>query len=331
MPTFWNAVMPPIDDTWMMCPLRCARRYGSAACVTHSAPNTLVAIGHVEPDRQQRFAVLLGEIVECRGVARGGRDLVSHARLMPAVALLIPGLRMFTGSFASVSRASLEKNPHEVASMFDAVARRYDLTNTVLSLGQDRFWRRATRSALRTGPGDKVLDLAAGTAVSTVELAASGAWCVAADFSVGMLAAGAGRPVPKVGADATRLPFGDDVFDAVTISFGLRNVVDHGEGLREMARVTRPGGRLVVCEFSTPTNALFATVYKEYLMQALPRIATAVSSNPEAYVYLAESIRAWPDQAQLARRIADAGWSAVRWRNLSGGIVALHAATKPLR
>lgn len=126
--------------------------------------------------------------------------------------------------------------------MFDAVARRYDLTNTVLSLGQDRFWRRQTRAALGIGPGDKVLDLAAGTAVSTVELASSGAWCVAADFSVGMLAAGASRPVPKVGADATRLPFADGVFDAVTISFGLRNVVDHVAGLREMARVTRPGG-----------------------------------------------------------------------------------------
>ncbi|MBP2454244.1 demethylmenaquinone methyltransferase [Mycolicibacterium lutetiense] len=228
-----------------------------------------------------------------------------------------------------MSRASLEKNPHEVASMFDAVARRYDLTNTVLSLGQDRFWRRQTRAALGIGPGDKVLDLAAGTAVSTVELSTSGAWCVAADFSVGMLAAGASRPVPKVGADATRLPFADGVFDAVTISFGLRNVVDHVAGLREMARVTRPGGRLVVCEFSTPTNGAFATLYKEYLMQALPRMATAVSSNPDAYVYLAESIRAWPDQAELARRIGDAGWSQVKWRNLTGGIVALHAATKP--
>jgi demethylmenaquinone methyltransferase/2-methoxy-6-polyprenyl-1,4-benzoquinol methylase len=230
-----------------------------------------------------------------------------------------------------VNRATLDKDPHEVASMFDAVARRYDLTNTVLSLGQDRFWRRATRSALGIGAGEQVLDLAAGTAVSTVELAASGAWCVAADFSVGMLLAGASRTVPKVAADATRLPFGDEMFDAVTISFGLRNVVDHAAALREMARVTRPGGRLVVCEFSTPTNGLFATVYKEYLMQALPRVARTVSSNPDAYVYLAESIRAWPGQADLARRIADNGWSAVRWRNLTGGIVALHAATKPSR
>jgi demethylmenaquinone methyltransferase/2-methoxy-6-polyprenyl-1,4-benzoquinol methylase len=225
-----------------------------------------------------------------------------------------------------VNRATLEKDPRDVASMFDAVARRYDVTNTVLSLGQDRYWRRATRAVLGIGPGDKVLDLAAGTAVSTVELAKSGAWCVAADFSVGMLRAGSHRVVPKAAADATKLPFADAVFDAVTISFGLRNVVDHVGGLREMARVTKPGGRLVVCEFSTPVLPVFSTLYKEYLMQALPRVARAVSSNPDAYVYLAESIRAWPDQLALARQIEDAGWSEVRWRNLTGGIVALHAA-----
>lgn len=216
-----------------------------------------------------------------------------------------------------------------MASMFDGVARRYDITNTVLSAGQDRVWRRATREALGVGPGDTVLDLAAGTAVSTVELEKSGAWCVAADFSVGMLKAGAARAVPKVAADATRLPFGDAMFDAVTISFGLRNVVDNLAGLREMARVTRSGGRLVVCEFSTPTVPVFSSVYKNYLMRALPKVAEAVSSNPEAYVYLAESIRAWPDQAALARRIEEAGWTQVRWRNLTGGIVALHAAVKP--
>ena len=213
--------------------------------------------------------------------------------------------------------------------MFDGVARRYDITNTVLSAGQDRSWRRATRAALALSPGDRVLDLAAGTAVSTVELEKSGAWCVAADFSVGMLRAGAGRAVPKVAADATRLPFADEVFDAVTISFGLRNVVDNIAGLKEMGRVTKQGGRLVVCEFSTPTVPVFSTIYKEYLMRALPRVATAVSSNPEAYVYLAESIRAWPDQRALARRIEEAGWSQVRWRNLTGGIVALHSAVKP--
>jgi demethylmenaquinone methyltransferase/2-methoxy-6-polyprenyl-1,4-benzoquinol methylase len=228
-----------------------------------------------------------------------------------------------------VSRATLQKDPRDVASMFDAVARRYDITNTVLSAGKDRGWRRATRSALQIGPDDRVLDLAAGTAVSTEELVRAGAWCVAADFSVGMLAAGRERNVPKVAGDATRLPFADQSFDAVTISFGLRNVVDHEAALREMARVTRPGGRLVVCEFSTPTNPLLRTAYKEYLMLALPRVARAVASNPEAYVYLAESIRAWPDQAELARRIKRAGWAGVRWRNLTGGIVALHAATRP--
>jgi demethylmenaquinone methyltransferase / 2-methoxy-6-polyprenyl-1,4-benzoquinol methylase len=212
--------------------------------------------------------------------------------------------------------------------MFDAVARRYDITNTVLSLGQDRYWRTATRSALKIGPGDTVLDLAAGTAVSTVELAKSGAWCVACDFSVGMLKAGAAREVPKVAGDATKLPFGDEMFDAVTISFGLRNVVDTVAGLQEMARVTRPGGRLVVCEFSTPTVPVFSGVYKNYLMRALPALARVVSSDPESYEYLAESIRAWPDQPALAGLIGQAGWSQVRWRNLTGGIVALHAAVK---
>jgi len=228
-----------------------------------------------------------------------------------------------------MSRASLNKDPREVASMFDAVARRYDVTNTVLSLGRDRYWRRVTRAALDVGPADAVLDLAAGTAVSTQECARSGAWCLAADFSVGMLHAGRSRAVPKVAADATRLPFGDGVFDAVTISFGLRNVVDHVAGLREMARVTRPGGRLVVCEFSTPTVAVLATAYKEYLMRALPRVARAMSSNPEAYEYLAESIRVWPDQPTLAGQIGEAGWAQARWRNLTGGIVAVHTAEKP--
>lgn len=212
--------------------------------------------------------------------------------------------------------------------MFDGVARRYDVTNTVLSFGLDRRWRRRTRIALDAGAGERVLDLAAGTAVSTVEFSGAGAWCVAADFSLGMLRAGRRRKVPLVGADALALPFADGVFDAVTISFGLRNVANPDAALTELARVTRPGGRLVVCEFSTPTWRMWRTVYMEYLMRALPAIARRVSSNPDAYVYLAESIRAWPDQCGLAERIAAAGWTDVEWRDLTGGIVALHRAVK---
>ena len=228
------------------------------------------------------------------------------------------------------TRAHLDKAPHEVAAMFDGVARRYDRTNTVLSFGQDRLWRRATRLALVLRPGDTVLDLAAGTGVSTQELARSGAYAVGADISLGMLRAGrtAGRTVSLLAGDALALPFGDRVFDAVTISFGLRNVHDVPAALRELARVTRPGGRLVVCEFSHPRAAAFRRVYLRYLMGTLPGVARRVSSNPDAYVYLAESIRAWPAQADLAGLIAGNGWRSVGWRDLSGGIVALHRATR---
>ena len=215
--------------------------------------------------------------------------------------------------------------------MFDAVARRYDLTNDVLSLGQDRLWRRAVVDAVDPRPGERVLDLAAGTGTSSQPFLDRGARVVPCDFSVGMLRVGKqARPhLPFVAGDGTRLPFADDTFDAATISFGLRNIVDPDAGLRELLRVTRPGGRLVVCEFSSPTWAPFRTLYIEYLMKALPAVARAVSSSPDAYVYLAESIRAWPDQQALSGRLQAAGWRGVEWRNLSGGIVALHRATKP--
>lgn len=228
----------------------------------------------------------------------------------------------------SQDRATLDKDPAEVAAMFDGVAKRYDLTNTVLSFGQDRGWRRKTRKALALRHGDIVLDLAAGTAVSTVELATSGAHCIAADFSLGMLKAGAHRDVPKVAADALALPFADESFDAATISFGLRNVHDAPKALSELRRVLKPGGRLVICEFSTPTFRAFRTVYMEYLMKALPAVATKVSSNPAAYVYLAESIRAWPDQTRLAALLRDAGFTKVDWQNLTGGIAAIHSAVR---
>ncbi|WP_375493743.1 demethylmenaquinone methyltransferase [uncultured Jatrophihabitans sp.] len=232
-----------------------------------------------------------------------------------------------------MNRAALDKQPRDVARMFDGVARRYDATNTVLSFAQDRRWRRRTRQCLELRPGQRVLDLAAGTGVSTVELARGGLRAVACDFSLGMLQAGRARArrrraVPFVAGDAMHLPFRDATFDAVVISFGLRNVNDVGAGLREMARVVRPGGRLVVCEFSRPTWRPFRVIYLNYLMRALPALARRVSSNPEAYVYLAESIRAWPAQHELAAVIADSGWRAVRHRNLTGGIVALHLAQR---
>ena len=213
--------------------------------------------------------------------------------------------------------------------MFDTVAKRYDLTNDLMTAGIQRTWRRAMVDAVNPQAGDLVLDLAAGTGCSSEPFYARGATAVPCDFSVGMLQQGRrDRPsLPFVAGDGTRLPFLDDTFDAVTISYGLRNFVDPLAGLKEMRRVTRPGGRLVVCEFSRPTNAAFRTVYLDGFMRALPAIASLTASAADAYVYLAESIRAWPDQEGLAALLVEAGWQAPEWRNLTGGIVALHRAT----
>jgi demethylmenaquinone methyltransferase / 2-methoxy-6-polyprenyl-1,4-benzoquinol methylase len=228
-----------------------------------------------------------------------------------------------------VTRAQLDKQPSDVRQMFDAVARRYDITNDLLSLGQDRRWRRRVLRVVNPAPGERVLDLAAGTGTSSVPFQKAGAYVVPTDFSIGMLQVGKKNlpDLPFTAGDGTQLPYADDTFDAVTISFGLRNIVDPVAGLREMRRVTKPGGRIVVCEFSHPTNGLFKKVYLEYLMKALPAVATAASSSPDAYVYLAESIRAWPDQRGLAELLVQAGWKHPRWINLSGGIVALHHAS----
>ncbi|MFV0462641.1 MAG: demethylmenaquinone methyltransferase [Nostocoides sp.] len=230
-----------------------------------------------------------------------------------------------------MTRASLAKDPKDVAAMFDDVAGRYDVTNDVLSLGQDRLWRRAVFEAVGATAGQQVLDIAAGTGTSSEPFADSGVEVVPADFSLGMLREGHRRrsDLPFLAADAMRLPFAEGSFDAVTMSFGLRNVADVSKALAEFLRVTKPGGRVVICEFSRPTNRVFRTVYSNYLMRSLPAVARRVSSDPESYVYLAESIQAWPDQQALAVMFQDAGWSKVEWRNLTGGVVALHRAVKP--
>jgi demethylmenaquinone methyltransferase/2-methoxy-6-polyprenyl-1,4-benzoquinol methylase len=230
-----------------------------------------------------------------------------------------------------VSRADLDKDPADVASMFDEVAERYDLVNDLLAVGQTRRWRRAVVDAVNPKAGERVLDLAAGTGTSSVPFAKAGALVIPVDFSLGMLQVGKRKHpgLPFVAGDGLALPFADGVFDAATISFGLRNLHDLQGGLAELMRVVRPGGRLVICEFSHPTWAPFRTIYSEYLMKALPAVARRTSSNPAAYVYLAESIRAWPDQRSLAAEIVNAGWTRVQWRDLNGGIVSLHRAVRP--
>jgi demethylmenaquinone methyltransferase/2-methoxy-6-polyprenyl-1,4-benzoquinol methylase len=241
-----------------------------------------------------------------------------------------------------MARAHLDKRPGDVAAMFDAIAGRYDLLNDILSAGQVRLWRRAVARITAAGLSERVLDLAAGTGTSSLTFTATGADCVACDFSLGMLRAGRSRLAGQgdvqqrdgrgrlgfVAGDALRLPFADEAFDAVTISFGLRNVASPGAALAEMRRVTRPGGRLVVCEFSTITIAPVDKLYRGYLINILPAIARRTARSPEAYEYLAESIADWPDQRELAGLIETAGWSAVRWRDLSLGVVAVHVARR---
>ena len=231
-----------------------------------------------------------------------------------------------------MTSADLGKDPNEVAAMFDDVAPGYDRTNAILSMGASSLWRIATVRALGIAPGDRVLDIAAGTGTSSAAIARTGARVTALDFSAGMVAVGRQRhpEIEFVEGDATKLPFDDASFDAVTISFGLRNVNDPHAALAEMRRVLVPGGRLVICEFTTPPNGLMRGAYDFYLAKVMPRIVTLSSTNPEAYTYLMESIRDWPAQAVLAGWIRDAGFTGVGYRNLTGGVVALHRGTNPM-
>lgn len=215
--------------------------------------------------------------------------------------------------------------------MFDEVAPTYDKTNDLLSFGQSRLWRGIVAKAVDPKSGQSVLDMAAGTGSSTVAFARPGVRLVAGDFSEGMLAEGRKRhpEIEFVFADATKLPFKAKEFDATTISFGLRNVVDVEAALSEMFRVTKPGGRIVICEFSKVTNPVLRPFYNFYLRKVLPAFSSLASKTPEAYAYLSESIDAWPDQRTLATKIEKAGYEKVTFRNLSFGIVAIHVGFKP--
>jgi demethylmenaquinone methyltransferase/2-methoxy-6-polyprenyl-1,4-benzoquinol methylase len=229
-----------------------------------------------------------------------------------------------------VNRADLGKDPEAVASMFDAVARRYDLVNDLLSLGRTKAWRKKVVKIIDPKPGMKILDIAAGPGSSSEPLFKAGAEVIAMDFSEGMIEVGKRkRPYLNfVKGDALKLPFKDNEFDVTTISFGLRNTKDYEKALREANRVTKIGGRMVIAEFSTPTLSIFRTIYMNYLMKLLPKLAKRTSSNPEAYKYLAESIRAWPNQSELAGKMSANGWRNPNWSNLTGGVVAVHTGIK---
>lgn len=216
--------------------------------------------------------------------------------------------------------------------MFDEVAQHYDRTNDVLSMGNSMLWRRAVVRAIDPQPGERILDIAAGTGTSSVALSRTGATVVAADFSPGMIEVGRVKhpQIEFVQADAMALPFGDAEFDVATISFGLRNIEDPKKALAEMYRVLKPGGRLLICEFSSPPRALFRAGYGAYMKFVMPTVVGLSSSNPEAYKYLSESIADWPDQTTLSQWIRGAGFTRVGYRNLTAGVVAMHRGRKPL-
>jgi demethylmenaquinone methyltransferase/2-methoxy-6-polyprenyl-1,4-benzoquinol methylase len=222
--------------------------------------------------------------------------------------------------------------------MFARIAGRYDLLNHLLSGNVDKGWRRLVARTLQPSlaEGARVLDVACGTGELSLVLARAGAArVVGLDFCRPMLeiarrkAVGGSHRLPFVEGDALRLPFADESFDVVTIAFGLRNLAGVEDGLRELRRVLRPGGRLAVLEFSSPVVPGFRALFRFYFTRVLPRVGGLVSGSRVAYEYLPDSVSRFPDQKRLAALMREAGFEEVEYRNLTGGIAALHTATRP--
>jgi demethylmenaquinone methyltransferase/2-methoxy-6-polyprenyl-1,4-benzoquinol methylase len=231
------------------------------------------------------------------------------------------------------------REPARIRAMFGSIARRYDLLNHVLSLNLDHSWRRAAALEACPAPGARVLDLCGGTGDLAVALARGSATpsrVVCCDFSRAMLSRAESKFVrlglddlcQTVEGDALRLPFADGCFDAVTVGFGIRNLVDMQAGFREILRVLAPGGRLVVLEFSRPSGPWLSRLYSFYLRTVVPRLGDGASGKQGPYLYLARTIGDFPAADLLAGMIRDAGFAAVGWRELTGGIVCLHTALK---
>lgn len=240
---------------------------------------------------------------------------------------------------ATAAHPYLDKEQRKIQGLFDAIAPRYDFLNHALSLDLDRWWRRRAVRELRARPGGIYLDACCGTgdlAFAIERAAGDGApqRIIGADFSLGMLrraarkGRGAGAPLFLAG-DALRLPFAAKTFDGAAVAFGIRNVEDLDAGLRELVRVVRPGGRIVILEFTPLRVPLFGPLFHFYLERILPRIGNWVSGSGErAYSYLHDSIRRWPDGEALGDRLRSAGVCAVSWRTLFPGNVALHSGTR---
>lgn len=221
--------------------------------------------------------------------------------------------------------------------MFSSIAPRYDLLNHLLSLNVDRLWRRAAvkRLGWKAAPAGLYLDNCAGTLDLALQISMGDGFrgrVVGSDFTFPMLRGGLGkignRPVSPVCADALALPYPDSAFDGATVGFGVRNLANLDGGLREMARVLRPGARLVILEFTTPGWQPFRAMYLNYFLHVLPRVGRLISKHGSAYSYLPESVLRFPEPPELAERMIAAGFRAVEWKRMTGGIVALHWGTR---